>query len=88
VRLKLSRKPEDGSCGEGKFHAQVYSRTASLVKEFCLDQHENKTTGINLSRQVLRQAMAPCHFSSTTAALISDEGTDDETAVQFNPYRI
>lgn len=88
MRLKSSRKPNDGTCGEDKYCVQLYSRTASLVNEFCLDQRENNISDIDTAKHLVRHAVAPCHFATTSVTLIGDEGTSDETVVQFDPYRI
>ena len=85
MRLKSSTKQSNETCGEGKYCVQLYSRCASLVNEFCLDGQENKIADIEAAEKLLRQTMAPCDFASTTVTLISGEGTDEESILQFDP---
>lgn len=85
VRLKSSSKQTNGTCGEGKYCVQLYSRRATLVNEFCLDKQENNIPDIEAAAELLRQTLAPCDFASTSVSLISDEGTNDETILQFDP---
>lgn len=87
MRLKSSSKQNNGTCGEGKYCVQLYSRRATLVNEFCLDKQENNIPDIEAAEELLRQTLAPCDFASTTISLIGGEGTNDETILQFNPGR-
>lgn len=85
MRLKSSTKQANGTCGEGNYCVQLYSRRSKLVSEFCLDRQENNIPDIEAAAELLRQTLVPCDFASTTVSLISDEGTDDETILQFDP---
>lgn len=85
MRLKSSTKQYNGTCGEGKYCVQLYSRSATLVNEFCLDKQENNIPDIEAAEELLRQTLAPCDFASTTISLIGGEGTSDETILQFDP---
>lgn len=85
MRLKTSSKQSNGTCGEGNYCVQLYSRRASLVNEFCLAKQENNIADIEAAEVLLRETMGPCDFASTTVVLIGDEGTDFESVLQFNP---
>lgn len=85
MRLKSSAKQTDGTCGEGKYCVQLYSHRATLVNEFCLDKQENNIPDIEAAENLLRQTLAPCDFASTTVVLVGDQGTNDETILQFDP---
>jgi hypothetical protein len=85
MRLKSSIKQNNETCGEGKYCVQLYSRRASLVTEFCLDEQENNIADIDAAEKLLRETMGPCDFASTTVTLISGEGTSDESILQFDP---
>lgn len=84
MRLISSLKRKNGSCGEGEYCVQLYSRSASLVNEFCLNKQENNIADIEAAEKLLRQTMAHCDFASTTVSLISGEGTHNETVTQFD----
>lgn len=85
MRLRSSVKPGDGACGEGEYCVQLYSRRASLVSEFCLDKQDNQIANIEAEERLLRQTMSPCDFASTTVTLVSGEGTNEESRLQFDP---
>ena len=85
MRLKPSIKQNNGTCGEGKYCVQLYSRRASLVTEFCLDKQENNIADTEAAEKLLHETIGPCDFASTTVTLISDEGTSDESILQFDP---
>jgi hypothetical protein len=55
------------------------------VNEFCLDKQKNNIPDIGAAEEFLRQVLAPCDFACTTVALISGEGTKNETTLQFDP---
>jgi len=59
VRLRSGIQPNNGTCGDGKYCVQLYSRRASLVNEFCLDKRENNIVDIEAAEELLRQTMAP-----------------------------
>ncbi len=59
MRLRSGIKPNNGTCGDGKYCVQLYSRRASLVNEFCLDKQENNIADIEAAEELLRQTMAP-----------------------------
>ena len=84
MAIKTSNKQDDGTCGEGKFCVQLYSRRAVLVKEFCLDAEENNIVDIEAAEQLLRHALTPRDFASTTVTSISDEGLNGQTVLQFD----
>ena len=84
MRLKTKFKQE-GTCGDGEYCVQLYSRSASLVSEFCLDMQENNVTSLDAAEQLLRETMAPCDFATTTVTLIGAEGTDSESVLKFAP---
>lgn len=88
MRLKSSRKQNNGTCGEGKYCVQLYSRRATLVNEFCLDKRENNIADFEAAEKLLRQMMGPCDFASTTVTLTSDEATSDESELRFDPNRV
>jgi len=85
MRLKISTKKDNETCGEGKYCVQLHSRRASLVNEFCLDTQENNIANVEAAEELLRQTMGPCDFASTTVTLISGEGTSEESILQFDP---
>jgi hypothetical protein len=85
MRLKASTKKNDETCGEGKYCVQLHSRRASLVNEFCLNTQENNIANVDAAEQLLRETFSPCDFASTTVTLISDEGTREESILQFDP---
>lgn len=85
MRIKSSPKQNNGTCGEGKYCVQLYSRRAALVNEFCLDKQENNIADFEAAEKLLRQTIGPCDFASTTVTLISGEGTRDESILQFDP---
>jgi len=87
VRPKTSEKRDDSICGEGQICVQLYSRRASLVNEFRLDKQEHNLADIAAAEAYLRRTMAPCDLASTTVTLISNEGTDHEEIVQFDPQQ-
>jgi hypothetical protein len=87
VRLKSSIKKSNGTCDEGDYCVQLYSRRASLVDEFCLNKRENNIPDIAAAEKLLRQTMGPCDFASTTVTLICGEGTDEVSVLQFDPKK-
>jgi hypothetical protein len=87
VRLKSSIKKTNGTCDEGEDCVQLYSRSASLIDEFCLNKRENNIPDIEAAEKLLRQTIGPCDFASTTVTLICGEGTDDESVLQFDPKK-
>ena len=54
MRIKASKKQDDGTCGEGKYRVQVHSRRASLVTEFCLDKRVNNVADMESATSLLR----------------------------------
>ena len=82
--IKTSNKQDDGTCGEGKYSVQLYSRRAILVKEFCLDAQENNIADIEDAEQLLRHTLTPRDFASTTVTSISDEDQNGQTVLQFD----
>jgi hypothetical protein len=87
MRLKTSNKKNNGTCDDSEYCVQLYSRSAALVDEFCLNRRENNIPDIEAAEELLCQTMAPCDFASTTVTLISGEGTDDESILQFDPKK-
>ena len=85
MRIKASRKQNDGSCGDGKYRVQIHSRRAALVSEFCLDKKANNVADLDEAEELLRKTLSPRDFASTTVTLIGDEGEIDQNTVQFNP---
>jgi hypothetical protein len=85
MRLKASIKKDNETCGEGNYCVQLHSRCASLVNEFCLNTQENNIANVDAAEQLLRETLSPCDFASTTVTLISDEGTREESILQFDP---
>ena len=81
--LKTSIKQNNATCGEGNYCVQVYSRRASLVNEFCLDNQANNIVDMESAEELLRQTMAPCDFASTVT-LIGGEGTNEVTFLSFD----
>jgi hypothetical protein len=53
-----------------------------LVREFCLDAQEHDLPDMEAAEQLLQQTFTPSDFASTVA-LISDDGSNDETILQF-----
>lgn len=88
MRLKSSIKRNNRTCGEGEYCVKLYSRRASLVNEFCLDKQENNIVDMEAAEKLLRRAILPCDFAATTVTLISGEGTNDESILQFDPKRL
>lgn len=88
MRLKTSIKQVDSTCGEDSYCVQLYSRSAALVNEFCLDKRASNIADMAAAEELLRLAVAPCDFASTTVTLISGEGTNDEVILQFDPQQI
>lgn len=87
MRLKSSIKMTNGTCDEGEYCVQLYSRSASLIDEFCLNKKENNIPDIEAAEKLMRQTIGPCDFASTTVTLICGEGTDDESILQFDPNK-
>ena len=87
MRLKSSIRQNNATCGEGNYCVQLYSRRASLVKEFCLDKQGNEIADDEAAEKLLCEAMGPCDFASTTVTLISGEETSDESVLQFDPQQ-
>jgi len=85
VRLKTSIKQAGSTCGDDSYCVQLYSRSAALVNEFCLDKRASNIADMAAAEELLRLAVAPCDFAATTVALISGEGTHDEVIWQFDP---
>lgn len=84
MRLKTNIEQDPVNCGEGNYRVQVYSRRASLIKEFCLDKQANNIADMESAEEFLRQTLTPCDFASTTVTLIGGEGTNDETFLSFD----
>ena len=84
MRLKASKKNENGSCGEGKYRVLLYSRRASLVNEFCFDPQENEIAGLQEAEKFLRDTLTPCDFAAMTVTLVGEEGPDKLDFVQFD----
>ena len=84
MRLKTKFKQE-ATCADGEYCVQLYSRSASLVSEFCLDMKENNVASLDAAEQLLRETMGPCDFASTIVTLIDDEGTSTESVLTFDP---
>jgi len=82
--LRAKKKQDDGMCGEDQYCVQMYSRCATLVNEFCLDKSENNLRDISDAERFLRQSIGPHDLGLTTISLISDEGSDDRSIVQFD----
>jgi hypothetical protein len=82
--IKIRNKQDDGTCGEGKYCVQLYSRRAVLVREFCLDAQENNIADMEAAEQLLRHTLTPRDFASTTVTSISDEGLNGQTVLQFD----
>jgi hypothetical protein len=57
MRIKTSKKEENGTCGEGKYRVLLYSRRASLVNEFCLDTQDNEVADMQAAEQLLRDTL-------------------------------
>ena len=87
MRLKISTKKNNGTCGVDEYCVQLHSRRASLVNEFCIDKKENNIADIEAAEELLRQTMGPCDFASTTVTLIGEEGTSDQSILQFSPMQ-
>ena len=68
--------------GDGKYCVQLYSRRARLVTEFYLDAKEHNLADMDAAEEHLRQTLTPCDFASTVT-LMSDNGSNDETILQF-----
>jgi len=81
---KMTRKNQiNGSCGQGNYRVQLYSRRAALVNEFCLDTRENRVLDLEAAEDLLRETLTPCDFADLTIRLIGDEGSDNESVRQF-----
>lgn len=84
MRIKTSKRPNNKTCGEGKYCVQIHSRRAALVNEFCLDMQDNNVTDLEAAEQLLRETLTPCDFASATVTVISDEGASNQSFVQFD----
>lgn len=84
MRLKTNIEQNPVNCDENNYRVQVYSRRASLIKEFCLDKQANNIADMESAEEFLRQTLTPCDFASTTVTLIGGEGTNDETFLSFD----
>ena len=83
MRLKLKRRQRDPAATTGTYRVQLYSRRAVLIREFCLDAHENGLDDMEAAEEHLRQTLPPTDSSSLTVALI-DESPDRHNYVQFD----
>jgi len=83
---KWKDKQNNTTGGEGKYCVQLYSRRASLVREFYLDTKEHDLQDLEAAEQHLRQTLTPCDFASTVT-LIQEDGSNDETILQFGLKR-
>lgn len=83
MRIKASEKEQNGTCGEGKYCVQIYSRRAALVSEFCLDMQENDVPDMAAAETFLRQNLRPCDFADTTITVIGNDGSREQTILQF-----
>jgi len=84
MRIRTKKNQINGSCGEGTYRVQLYSRRASLVNEFCLDTRENRILDLEAAEGLLRETLTPCDFADLTVALIGDEGSENENFLQFD----
>ncbi|MCJ7591227.1 MAG: hypothetical protein MUO51_07730 [Woeseiaceae bacterium] len=84
MRLISSDKKNDGFCGEGEYCVQVYTNGAMLVKEFCLDKRANNIADIEAAEELLRTTLTPCDFAALSVTLMSCDGTNDQTILQFD----
>ena len=84
MRVNASTKEDNSTCGEGSYCVKLYSRRAALISEFCLNAKENNLQDLKAAKEFLFEAMPPCDFASTTITLISDEGSDDQSTLQFD----
>lgn len=84
MRIKVSRQEDDGSCGDGKYRVQVFSRRVALLTEFCLDKQENKVTDMEAAKSLLRDTLTPCDFVAASVTLTADAGTNEQTVVRFD----
>jgi hypothetical protein len=84
MRFRTSKKQKNGTCGEGNYCVQIYSRRASLVSEFCLDTQVNRLPNMETAAQLLRETLIPCDFASASVALINDDGSDRQEILEFD----
>jgi hypothetical protein len=84
MRIKASKKKENGSCGDRNYRVLLYSRRASLVKEFCFDPQENEVADLQEAEQLLCATLTPCDFAAMTVTLVGGEGSDKQEFVQFD----
>ena len=83
MRFKSRRREQKPDRKSGKYRVQLYSRRALLIREFCLDAHENGLDDMDAAEEHLRRTLPPTDRSSLTVALI-DESPDRHSYVQFD----
>ena len=68
--------------GDGKYCVQLYSRRATLVSEFYLDAIEHNLPDMDAAAEHVLENFTSCDFASTVT-LMTDDGSNDETILQF-----
>jgi len=69
-----------------RYCVQLYSRRASLMREYYLDATEHNLPDMEAAEQHLRETLAPCDFASTVT-LMSENGANGEAILQFDIKR-
>lgn len=87
MRLISSNKKHDGFCADGEYCVQICTKGGKLVNEFCLAKRANNISNIEAAEELMRTTLAPCDFAALSVTLMSGEGTNDQTIVQFEMPR-
>lgn len=83
MRINLGKKKVESCGGEGKFRVLLYSRRASLVREFCLDSRKDEVADLQDAEQRVRDTLTPCDFAAMTVTIVGEDGRDGQSIVQF-----
>ena len=83
MRFRSNKRRQEVGSDTGTYRVQLYSRRAALIKEFCLDAHENGLADMEAAEEHLRQTLPPTDSSALTVSLI-DESPDRHHYLQFD----
>jgi hypothetical protein len=56
LRVNVSTKKKNETCGEGRYCVRLYSRRAALVNKFRLDAQENDLWDLESAKDFLHEA--------------------------------
>lgn len=63
---------------ECEYHVQLYSESATLVREFSLDAQEHGLANLEAAEEHLRQTLTPGDFTSTVSLTTGRRGRDEQ----------